>query len=645
MLGDPPVERTVQKVRQLISEAETQPAGGFRAVLARRSWSRLARAHQSSMTDRYRVYRAVLDDWAAAGAPDDPRPELLARWVGGRRRFAVHLMTLAQPPDHPQWASIAAYCVRHDILPKKPADRVRFLALTGQAERRRALDPDGSLLARAYGTAHRRTRARLREVLAGDGVDVLEIIAEDAHRRTTRLSPEEREYLASELARRRDWAGLWRLARDLPVIDAAGVARLIDPGWRADAQRDRDLLTLLARADPALLRDAREALHRGCVVRVEVPGEIVAGALSVDGKRLAVTTADPGPRGPRAPWNQGWVSVFGLPDGQVLDRHQVPVRDFAGLVFRGAALFAVDSAAARSAGGAATGAAEGAAAQADKPGAPLTRVYRFADGRGQTPPTDDSAPVVAVVPRNRGLAAVRADGVLACYGNDGARFAECQLGAADGFARAGVVAAAEPGRGHIAIADGSRVITVDVRDPYRARVVSRIADKIPVTGLCFDGAGGIIVADRDEVRRWPVSAPSAAANGEYETGTLGGGHSLVTVGGRDEICLLDRAGAVRYLDKRTLRPVSQRRELTGMTGTALWGQADGPGHALAGDGAVHVAVSPPGLRTLTTRPQATWRAADAATARAVAAIAERSPAARPFYNLLTACLEYRFGSG
>ena len=102
MLGDPPVERTVQRILQLISEAETQPAGGFRAVLARRSWSRLARAHQSSMMDRNRAYRAVLDDWAAAGAPDDPRPELLARWVGGRRRFAVHLKMLAQPPDHPR---------------------------------------------------------------------------------------------------------------------------------------------------------------------------------------------------------------------------------------------------------------------------------------------------------------------------------------------------------------------------------------------------------------------------------------------------------------------------------------------------------------------------------------------------------------
>jgi len=97
--------------------------------------------------------------------------------------------------------------------------------------------------------------------------------------------------------------------------------------------------------------------------------------------------------------------------------------------------------------------------------------------------------MVAVVSRNRGLAAVCADGVLACYGGDGARFAECRLGTADGLDRAGLVVAAQPNGGHIAIADGSQVITVDVRDPDRPEVRGRVTVKVPVTGLCFDGAG------------------------------------------------------------------------------------------------------------------------------------------------------------
>ena len=162
--------------------------------------------------------------------------------------------------------------------------------------------------------------------------------------------------------------------------------------------------------------------------------------------------------------------------------------------------------------------------------------------------------------------------MLACYGGDGARFAECRLGTADGLDRAGLVVAAQPNGRHIAIADGSQVITVDVRDPDRPEVRGRVTVKVPVTGLCFDGAGRI-VADREGVRRWPVGARSAVADGEYAAVTPGGGHDLVAVGGRDEICLLDGAGAVRYLDNRTLEPVGQPSELTGMTGTALWGQA------------------------------------------------------------------------
>lgn len=193
-------------------------------------------------------------------------------------------------------------------------------------------------------------------------------------------------------------------------------------------------------------------------MRLEVPGQIVAGALSVDGKRLAVTTVDPTPHGSRDAPDRDSVSVFGLPHGQVLDRQQIPVRDFAGLVFRGPALFAVDSAADRATGG---------------PDAPLTRVYRFAEDHGPEPPVGDASAVVAMVPRRRGFAGVRADGVLAVYGGDGARYADCPLGA-DGPVRAGLVAAAEPSSGYIGVADGARVIVVDARHAPTAEVVRRI---------------------------------------------------------------------------------------------------------------------------------------------------------------------------
>jgi hypothetical protein len=631
VLGDPPAEQTVRKVRQLIGEARTRPAGGIGAVLARRSWSRLARAYRWSGRERWLAYQAVLDDWAAAGTPDDdPRPELLASWGGGRRGFERHLMMLAQPPDHPQWAALAAYCVRHGILPRKPTDRVRLLALTGQAERRRALDPDGVLLARAYRTAHQQTRERLRAVLANEGdVDVARIVADTAGRaaaRATGLATDEHAYLTGELAARRDWAGLWRLATSLPVLDAAGAARLIDPGWRLDAQRDRDLLARLARADPAALRDAGEALRFGGVLRVEVPGEVVAGTLSPDGRQLAVTARAPAPPAPAGAWSQGSISVYALPDGQLQRRYEVLLRDFAGLVFRGTALFAVDSATAAAAG----------------PDFTRTRVYRFAGRFGTQVAGGDSSAAVAVAPRHRGFTTVSSDGTLAFYGRDGARFAGGPPGPAGGLVPGRAVMAAAPGGGYAAVADGTRVIVTDVRDPYQAKVVGRIEAAAPVTGLCPEDDGRVIIADHDGVWRWQAGSPPDDGPAR---GALRGGHSLVALAGRDDIGVLDGDGAVRYLDKRTLEAVTGPRELTGMSGTALWGQDGGPVHALAGDGAVHVALAPPGLRTLTTGAQAAWRPEDLATAPAVASIADRSPAARPLADLIAACLDHRFGSG
>ncbi len=131
--------------------------------------------------------------------------------------------------------------------------------------------------------------------------------------------------------------------------------------------------------------------------------------------------------------------------------------------------------------------------------------------------------------------------MLAGYGGDGARFAEGRLGTADGLDRAGLVVAAQPNGGHIAIADGSQVITVDVRDPDRPEVRGRVTVKVPVTGLCLDGAGRIVVADREGVRRWPVGARSAAADGEYAAVTPGG-HSLVVVAaGTRSACSTARA--------------------------------------------------------------------------------------------------------
>jgi hypothetical protein len=49
------------------------------------------------------------------------------------------------------------------------------------------------------------------------------------------------------------------------------------------------------------------------------------------------------------------------------------------------------------------------------------------------------------------------------------------------------------------------------------------------------------------------------------------------------------------------------------------------------------------LRRLADKPQAEWQDADLATALAAAPAVSYCPAAMPFYQLLRACLELRFG--
>jgi hypothetical protein len=65
-------------------------------------------------------------------------------------------------------------------------------------------------------------------------------------------SAAERGYLAAELARRRDWPGLWRLALGFPVAEASTAVRRLPPGWRPADEAGQQLLARLAAAEPVL---------------------------------------------------------------------------------------------------------------------------------------------------------------------------------------------------------------------------------------------------------------------------------------------------------------------------------------------------------------------------------------------------------
>jgi hypothetical protein len=85
-------------------------------------------------------------------------------------------------------------------------------------------------------------------------------------------SAAERRRLARSLSDRRDWAGLLRLAMDLPVRDAVVIRRWFSPWWRPADERDRRAYSLLAQAKPSTLASAHGILREASFRKVMVGG-------------------------------------------------------------------------------------------------------------------------------------------------------------------------------------------------------------------------------------------------------------------------------------------------------------------------------------------------------------------------------------
>jgi hypothetical protein len=62
--------------------------------------------------------------------------------------------------------------------------------------------------------------------------------------------------IVADLRRDRDWAGLWRVALDLPLAETVAAVAQIDRRWRPADQPGRELLSRLAAAQPAQVRAA-----------------------------------------------------------------------------------------------------------------------------------------------------------------------------------------------------------------------------------------------------------------------------------------------------------------------------------------------------------------------------------------------------
>jgi hypothetical protein len=235
----------------------------------------------------------------------------------------------ASPSRVGNWPGCAAFCARNSLVPTEPVGLARFYTLTRQPGQRRALDPDGSLLAAAYRAAPARVRTALREALAGEGdLDAVPVAAagSDARSRVTDMTRTGLAYPPRQFADGRDWAGLWRLAQEAPLEDAVDVVQMIDDNWRPASQRERDLYALLARAGAggADLWKSSSALSSDRL-EIKVQGDVLACARSASGGRLAVTTAGTG--------REDTISVYALPDWRLVTRHSLTRHDYSGLAY------------------------------------------------------------------------------------------------------------------------------------------------------------------------------------------------------------------------------------------------------------------------------------------------------------------------
>jgi hypothetical protein len=284
---------------RLAERARWRHSAGARGRRGRRAWRKLVSASKGHPAGR--AADLLWGSWV--WDPDDKGWALFRRWRGQKVVADLHAAIAASPSRVGNWPGCAAFCARNNLVPTEPVELARFYALTRQAGQRRALDPDGRLLAAAYRAAPARVRTALRAALADEG-----------------------DLDAVPVADGRDWAGLWRLAQEAPLADAVDVVRLIDENWRPASQRERDLYALLARAGAggARLWKSSSALSSDRL-EIKVQGDVLACARSASGGRLAVITA-----GAR---REDTISVYALPDWRLVTRHSLTRHDNSGLAY------------------------------------------------------------------------------------------------------------------------------------------------------------------------------------------------------------------------------------------------------------------------------------------------------------------------
>jgi len=361
-----------------------------------------------------------------------------------------------------------------------------------------------------------------------------------------------------------------------------------------------------------------------------------AGALSADGTRLALWIQETDPAAP------GTISVFSLPRGDLLASHAAAIGEHAVLAYSGDALAAF------------TARYERSAVESwlyfcpREDGQPVRPDVHYALGQRDA--------VIAMAARPGGFVTVDLDTTLRLHTLTGEESGTVRYGsplhelsyASDviprfyDFEQPQARIAVDHETGRIAVFRDLWVTVVEPPGPPAEPEATHRKMTFGLHGVCLRGGLGVVASSHGNVRQWYFSPQRGYGGTENRTKHA---REIAWVRARDEICYRDSGGTVGYLDGTSLQPAATGGELAGRTGLALFSSADCSGHALGGAGFADVATPECiALRTLAERPQSAWTPSDLAMARGVSWLAERNPQARPFYELLLACLEQRFGS-
>jgi hypothetical protein len=591
-----------ERAARLARIVTRQRGDGSRSARAWRAWRTLAEAGDAGDQNAIgAVWQAWLRD------PGDGLWEALTRWrEPGLLADEACRAAIDQRRTDDERAAIQAFCARRGLAPRDDTQRALFYVLTGQPAEYWVADPDGSRLAVGYQAADEPTRATLRQVMARDSdLDLPHVLAAHRPDRAEVLTAEEGRYLASNLVGRRDWPGLWQLARDLPLVQAVEVTRLFSDGWRPADEQGRALFGQLAQAD---LDGLVRALEAPALVHIPVDETPTHGSFSPDGKHMLVATERGG--------CYSGCRVYELPLGTITERY-----DYSGgrlpqtVLHLGEAFFLVGCR-----------------------GFETWELVRYTAGQPEVIDWNQAPINVAQHP---------AGFVMDKWLLGGRRLRLCD--ARGEVTRDVTVRVADPGPGlHLAAAD-----------PRTGRLAIR------GTYLWILDSDGISVLGKMRLREstpprisflGPDHVAAVDATGRAVVYGVTGGLRLQVVANlpavcrdfvplRDETAVL-HSGVVRYLKPEFFDDVRHSRPLAGVRGQALWGSADGRSHALGGRRDGHgfadvVWAGDAAVQELAQRPMARMGPDDlTAVADALRAPVPGAKAG-PFLDLLRACLEYR----